>query len=127
MSKSTISFISVAVLALIIYVTSSMYANLGKEEVVNTKTVGTSTAVVATSSKITIADVQKHNTQADCWTTVNGSVYDLTSAISSHPGGAKAIMRLCGIDGSSAFNEQHGGQKKPNNELANLKVGELSI
>jgi cytochrome b involved in lipid metabolism len=73
----------------------------------------------------TLKDVQAHNTKADCWTAINGSVYNVTSWMSRHPGGEEAIISLCGIDGSSAFNEQHGSARRPNNELAGFKIGAL--
>ena len=73
----------------------------------------------------TLADVSKHATQADCWTTIDSKVYNLTPFASSHPGGDKAIFSLCGIDGSAAYNGQHGGQKRPANELVTLLIGNL--
>ncbi len=73
----------------------------------------------------TLSEVKLHNTKASCWTAVNGSVYDVTSWISRHPGGAQAITSLCGIDGSSAFNGQHGGQARSASELASFKIGVL--
>lgn len=72
-----------------------------------------------------MADVAKHNTKADCWTTINGGVYNVTSWISEHPGGESAIIGLCGIDGSNQFNDQHEGQRRPANELAGFKIGVL--
>lgn len=72
-----------------------------------------------------MVDVAKHNKPSDCWTAVNGSVYNVTSWINEHPGGSEAIISLCGIDGSSAFDDQHGGQKRPERELASFKIGAL--
>jgi cytochrome b involved in lipid metabolism len=57
---------------------------------------------------------------------VNGGVYDLTSWIGQHPGGSKAILGICGKDGSAAFNEQHSSQRRPANELAGFKIGVLA-
>ena len=34
----------------------------------------------------------KHNTEADCWMSVRGKVYDVTSWIPKHPGGADPIV-----------------------------------
>jgi len=76
-------------------------------------------------SGYTMADVQKHNSGTSCWTTINGNVYDVTTWINQHPGGRDAILSLCGIDGSSAFNNQHGGQGRPESELATFKIGAL--
>ena len=81
--------------------------------------------VDGTAKTYTMSDVSKHNNQNDCWTTVNGKVYEVTKWISEHPGGAKAIISMCGIDGSALFNDQHGGERRPANELANFVIGDL--
>lgn len=74
----------------------------------------------------TMAEVVKHGSQSDCWSVVNGDVYSLTSWIEQHPGGAGEIISMCGIDASSAFNDQHGGERRPANELAGFKIGVLA-
>ncbi len=79
----------------------------------------------STVAKYTMAQVALHNKSADCWSVVNGGVYNLTSWISQHPGGASAIISLCGIDGTSGFMSQHGGQGNPERELALFKIGIL--
>jgi len=83
-------------------------------------------ATTSAAPVLTMADVAKHATPGDCWAAIDGSVYDLTSWISRHPGGPGVIKRLCGTDGSRAFNGQHGGQRKPARELANFLVGPLA-
>ena len=83
------------------------------------------TQTTTTAGQYTLATVATHNSQSSCWTTINGSVYDVTSWISQHPGGEQAILGLCGIDGSDAFNGQHGGQRRPATELASFKIGIL--
>ena len=70
--------------------------------------------------------VAAHNSASSCWGVVNGNVYDLTSYVSSHPGGASAINALCGKDATSAFTGQHGGESSPTNVLASFKLGTLS-
>ncbi len=83
-------------------------------------------ATVKTDTKTyTLADVSKHNNPSDCWTTVNGKVYDVTKWINKHPGGAKEIIPMCGVDGSVRYNGQHGGQKRPANELETFLIGDL--
>jgi cytochrome b involved in lipid metabolism len=81
--------------------------------------------VAPVSTEYTLTQVATHNKKTDCWTTINGGVYNVTSWIDEHPGGADAIISLCGIDGSSAFVDQHSGQKRPANELATFKIGNL--
>ena len=77
-------------------------------------------------SGISVAEVQKHNTATDCWSVVNGDVYELTGYISQHKGGAAVLTAICGKDGTNAFSGQHSGQAKPNDALASLLVGPLA-
>lgn len=84
--------------------------------------VGTQTAAPTT---FTAAQVAAHASVSSCYSSVNGSVYDLTAWISQHPGGSAAIKSMCGADGSAAFNGQHGGQGRPESELAGFKIGAL--
>jgi cytochrome b involved in lipid metabolism len=79
-----------------------------------------------TATSLTLADVAKRNTPAECWAVVSNTVYNLTPYINSHPGGAKNITNLCGSDATSAFSNQHGEQSKPNNTLAGFGIGTIS-
>jgi cytochrome b involved in lipid metabolism len=82
-------------------------------------------APAPTPQGYTLAQVAAHNSASSCWTAINGKVYDVTSWIHQHPGGAAAILSLCGRDGSAAFNDQHGGQRRPEQELASFYVAAL--
>lgn len=84
-----------------------------------------STTGTTKKTTYTLAEIALHNTKSSCWTTINGGVYDVTSWIAVHPGGASAIVALCGIDGSDAFNRQHGGQGRPATELKLFEIGAL--
>ena len=57
---------------------------------------------------------------------MNKNVYDLTSYVSNHPGGASAIAAICGKDGTAAFSGQHGGQSTPTSVLSSFKIGVFS-
>ena len=57
---------------------------------------------------LTASEVAKHNTANDCWQIINGNVYNLTSLINTHSGGAQAILQTCGQDGSAGFNTKYG-------------------
>ena len=74
----------------------------------------------------TMTDVAAHATSTNCWSAVNGSVYDLTSWVSRHPGGANAIKAMCGSDASSSFNAQHGKFPAAQSALILLKIGTLA-
>lgn len=83
------------------------------------------TPTVLGAPSYTMAQVAAANSASKCWSVVNGEVYDLTSWIKMHPGGAGAILSLCGIDGTQAYNAMHGGKSRPANELSSLKIGIL--
>ena len=85
----------------------------------------TTNPAAPTVTSFTSADVAKHNTEGDCWSSINGNVYNLTQWIAQHPGGERGIIRLCGKDGSSAFNGQHGGQGQPMEALSQFSIGTL--
>lgn len=74
----------------------------------------------------TSADVALHASDASCWSIINSSVYDLTAYIPKHPGGASRIRHICGTDGSSEFDGQHGGASRPENILAKYWIGLLA-
>lgn len=81
---------------------------------------GGATSTTATYDKVTVAI---HNTKEDCYVIVENGVYDITSYISVHKGGAGALVPLCGTDATTAFSAQHGGQGAPARALASLQVG----
>lgn len=71
------------------------------------------------------SEISKHSTAKDCWSIVNGNVYNLTTYVQSHPGGAGVIKNICGRDGSGAFKNQHGSSAKPNNVLSRFLLGSV--
>ncbi len=79
------------------------------------------------AKKLTMADVAARATAASCYSVVSGRVYDLTSWISKHPGGEKAILGICGKDGTSAFTGKHGGQEGPETALGGFLIGTLLV
>ena len=87
------------------------------------------TATVAPSvapASYTMAQVSANKTAAKCWSVINGDVYDLTKWISAHPGGAGAILSLCGTDGTQDFIAMHRGQGRPISVLGNYLLGPLA-
>jgi|GEM_PF-2798592 len=79
----------------------------------------------ALAADYNLAQVTAHNTASDCWTIVGSNVYNLTSYITSHPGGAAAITTICGVSGTTAFTTQHGSQANAQSALATLLIGNL--
>jgi L-lactate dehydrogenase (cytochrome) len=53
------------------------------------------------------AEVAKHNTPESCWVILYGKVYDVTDFLSSHPGGAKIILKLSGKDATEEYDPIH--------------------
>jgi len=60
------------------------------------------TEAAADSTLYTAEEVASHATALDCWTTISGVVYDVTSYISKHPGGTR-IIEGCGKDATDLF------------------------
>ncbi len=90
------------------------------------QTTSTPSRTTVDSNVYTRDQIAQHADASNCWTFVNGGVYDLTPWVSRHPGGEEAILSLCGKDGSSAFNDQHGGDRRPESVLASYKIGTLA-
>lgn len=74
--------------------------------------------------QFTLAEVARHSTQDDCWTAIDGKVYELSSFIFNHPGG-REILKACGKDATAEFeSRQHSGAAKA--ILRSLEIGELA-
>merc|ERR1712051_1002205 len=56
---------------------------------------------------LTLEEVAKHNSKADCWVVVNGQVLNVTNFLSEHPGGELAISTFAGKDATEEFNMIH--------------------
>lgn len=98
-----------------------------KEIVPVTTTPSTTTSSSTSVSKtFTLAQVTTHASASNCYSAINGIVYDLTAWINKHPGGSREILRICGKDGSNAFNGQHGGDARPEQILAGFEIGTLA-
>jgi uncharacterized membrane protein len=82
-------------------------------------------STTAAEATYTAADLAAHTDATSCWAAIDGSVYDLTDWINSHPGGADRILALCGTDATAAFTAQHSGQAEPADQLAQFRIGTL--
>ena len=51
-------------------------------------------------------ELAKHYKKTDCWTALEGKVYDITKYIQFHPGGKKILLGA-GKDGTEAFKKYH--------------------
>lgn len=57
--------------------------------------------------KLTMAEVEQHNSEEDCWIAIHGKVYDLTDFAEEHPAGPESIIELAGQDGTEEFEAVH--------------------
>jgi len=92
----------------------------------NTNNSSTSSNTNTNSNPYTVNTVATHNSLSSCWSIVSGKVYNLTSYINKHPGGQEQILAICGKDGTSLFEGQHGGNMKIENILSSFYLGNLS-
>ena len=84
--------------------------------------------------RLSLEEVAQHNSELDCWTVVDGCVYNIAPFISSHPGGKK-ILVAAGKDGTEIFSKlyskfmliekHHSGIKLEETMLALLFEGFL--
>ena len=90
----------------------------------------TNTSNGAGSIVLSMAEVSKHSSSGDCFMVINNKVYNVTKAISAHPGGATEIIKFCGQDATVAFNTKdntgrpHSGGA--NADLSSYFVGNLN-
>ena len=80
----------------------------------------------ATTAGYTMAQVSANNSAKSCWAVIEGSVYNLTAWINSHPGGSGAILSLCGTEATSSFKGKHGNQSRPAAQLSGYLLGPLA-
>ncbi|MDB4991906.1 MAG: conserved rane protein of unknown function [Parcubacteria group bacterium] len=107
--------------------TSGTTGDAGTQSSTSTVTTSTKTTQTTTTpSSYTLVQVATHGNASSCWSAINGNVYNLTSWISQHPGGEGRILSICGKDGSSAFDGQHGSDPRAQAQLATFKIGALS-
>lgn len=78
-------------------------------------------------SGISLTELASHDSREDCWIGYKGKVYDVTSYVPKHPGGAQQIIPLCGTasEFEKAFSRQHGTSKVNILEREGIFKGEL--
>ncbi|EQC32090.1 hypothetical protein SDRG_10286 [Saprolegnia diclina VS20] len=52
-------------------------------------------------------EVALHNTEHDCWSILDGKVYNFTPYMKYHPGGIQKLLLCAGGDCTTMFNESH--------------------
>lgn len=72
--------------------------------------------------EFTREDLLEHDSSDSCLVGFEGDVYDLTSWLNAHPGGAEAILPYCGTveEFEEAYRAQHGNSLSINRPVGVL-------
>ncbi|CAA6664918.1 unnamed protein product [Spirodela intermedia] len=76
-----------------------------------------------TTKHYSMSEVRRHSTRDSAWIVVHGHVYDCTSFLKDHPGGADSILINAGTDCTEDFDAIHS--EKAKSMLETYRVGEL--
>ncbi|KAM3520208.1 hypothetical protein MY4038_009507 [Beauveria bassiana] len=68
--------------------------------------------------------VAEHKVAKDAWITIHGKVYDVTTYLEDHPGGAEVLAEAAGTDGTEAF-DNAGHSEDAFDIMETYKVGTL--
>ncbi|KAF9895117.1 hypothetical protein FE257_000019 [Aspergillus nanangensis] len=79
---------------------------------------------MAAVPEYTTEDIAAHNSKGDLWIAVHGKVYDVTSYVRDHPGGADALIEVAGKDATDAY-EDVGHSEDADQILEGFRVGIL--
>lgn len=86
-------------------------------------------ATTPASKSYTLQEVSQHATAQDCWLVIENKVYNVTDFVAKHPGGP-GIVRGCGKDATTLFNERPTNVKAPHpaqarEQLKDFYIGDL--
>jgi cytochrome b involved in lipid metabolism len=87
--------------------------NTQQSNVTNNKTVSKITTKPSAqpgsnvSAGFTLTEVAQHSTKNDCYLAINNKVYNVSSYIGNHPGGAQKIISNCGGEVTGIFAAIH--------------------
>ena len=79
---------------------------------------------ISTNNNFSSASLAQHKTINDCYLAINNNVYDVSSYINYHPGGANMISSRCGQEVSGIFASIHSNRAW--DLLAKYKIGILT-
>jgi cytochrome b involved in lipid metabolism len=103
------------------------YVNLVDSDSDSTTAPGATTGVPEVAAEelpiYALADVAERNTREDCWTIIDGFVYDITEFVNRHPGGVDNILQACGTDRTAQFETPSG----PHNQSSLQSVQQYRI
>ncbi len=73
--------------------------------------------------KVTLEEVQQHNTFDDCWIIIHGKVYDFSEWKDHHPGGPFVARMYAGKDATAEFGTYHS--RLAEKHMAHFCVGDV--
>lgn len=126
--------------AVVIIGGASLFILLQKSPATNQQTTTTNSTASTSSSvtpstsgntgakKYTLAEISAHSTETDCWTAVNGKIYNVSAFIKNHEGGERSILEACGVDSTLAFQRERAHQREDSESMLdnNYLVGTLA-
>uniref|UniRef100_T1PCC2 Cytochrome b5-like protein n=1 Tax=Musca domestica TaxID=7370 RepID=T1PCC2_MUSDO len=74
--------------------------------------------------EISLDAVAHHDDYSDCWVVIYDRVYDVTTFLQDHPGGADVIMDYAGRDATLAFHGT-GHSRDAIEQMRDYLIGEL--
>ncbi|CAH0022493.1 unnamed protein product [Clonostachys rhizophaga] len=74
---------------------------------------------------VSLDEVSKHNNENDAWLVISNRVYDVTSFLEDHPGGAEILLEEAGKDATESF-EDVGHSEEARELLENMLIGQLA-
>jgi cytochrome b involved in lipid metabolism len=80
---------------------------------------------------VSLEELRKHNTEANCWMAIDGAVYDMSQYIKLHKEACKKInfANYCGADASDVWKKKESGKsqhkKQSLRSLQKSKVGQM--
>ena len=57
--------------------------------------------------RISLKEVESHNTSKSAWVVIHGEVFDVTVFLDLHPGGKQMLLDYAGKDASEVFDLYH--------------------
>ena len=130
-------YIFISVIAVLVIIFGLIFLFGGKSvaptaNINNTSPIPNTESASTKTKAFAIQEILLHNKATDCWTIVNGKVYDITSYVPRHPGGNE-ILRACGTDGTTLFTTRttSDGQKigsgTPHDSSAQAQLASMQI
>ena len=71
-----------------------------------------------------LAEIEKHNSENDCWLIINGGVYNTTEYVDKHPGGPEIMLDFAGKDATEDF-EDTGHSQDARKDLEKFLIGKV--